>query len=141
VSSDDAAARLRALGQRVTPQRRLVLEAVASLGHATPEQIHAEVGPGADLSTVYRTLDLLEEVGLVQHTHLGHGSPTWSVAEGEVHVHLVCRSCDAVREIPAAVVGDLKSALEAAEGFEIDISHLALTGRCAQCRTKQDKTL
>jgi Fur family ferric uptake transcriptional regulator len=141
VSSDDAASRLRALGQRVTPQRRLVLEAVASLGHATPEQIHAEVGARADLSTVYRTLDLLEEVGLVQHTHLGHGSPTWSVAEGEVHVHLVCRVCDAVREISVSVVADLKSVLERTEGFEIDMSHLALTGRCARCRTKQDETL
>lgn len=140
MSSADAAERLRARGQRVTQQRRLVLEAVAALGHATPEQIHAEVGPGADLSTVYRTLDLLEEVGLVQHTHLGHGSPTWSIAEGEVHVHLVCRDCNTVREIPALMVADLQSTLEAKEGFEIDMSHLALTGRCAHCRTKRDIT-
>lgn len=138
MSSDDAATRLRALGQRVTPQRKLVLETVASLGHATPEQIHA--ASGVDLSTVYRTLDLLEEVGLVQHTHLGHGSPTWSIAEGEVHVHLVCRVCDAVLEIPAGVVEGLHRTLDEAHGFAVDLSHLSLTGVCAQCRTDRDKS-
>ncbi|MFN2537578.1 MAG: Fur family transcriptional regulator [Mycobacteriales bacterium] len=140
VSSDDAAERLRARGQRVTQQRRLVLEAVATLGHATPEQIHAAIQPGADLSTIYRTLELLEGLELVQHTHLGHGSPTWSLAQEDVHVHLVCRQCDAVREIPAEVVAGLQRTLDQDEGFAIDLSHLALTGLCEQCRTNRDKT-
>ena len=138
MSSVDVVERLRASGQRVTPQRRLVLEKVAALGHATPEQIHA--ASGVDLSTVYRTLELLEGLELVQHTHLGHGSPTWSMVEDHVHVHLVCRQCDAVREIPASVVAELQEKLAAEEGFAIDLSHLALTGRCAQCRTNPDET-
>ena len=67
--------RLRAGGYRVTPQRQLVLEAVARLEHATPEEIYGEVrqtARGINVSTVYRTLELLEQLGLVQHTHIHH---------------------------------------------------------------------
>lgn len=141
VEGEDAAQRLRARGLRVTPQRRRVLEAVASLGHATPEQIHAAVQPHADLSTVYRALELLEELELVRHTHLGHGSPTWSVREEEVHLHLVCQTCQSVREVPASVATDLQRRLEEEQGFWLDLGHLSLTGRCPQCRANRDETL
>ena len=66
-------------GLRLTPQRELVLSAVRSLGHATPEEVAEKVRsthPGINLSTVYRNLETLENVGLVQHTHLGHGGAT-----------------------------------------------------------------
>ena len=69
---------LRASGYRVTPQRQLVLEAVTKLEHATPEEIFADIhqtARGVNVSTVYRTLELLEQIGLVTHTHLGHGAP------------------------------------------------------------------
>jgi Fur family ferric uptake transcriptional regulator len=140
LSGEVATQRLRDGGYRVTPQRRRVLEAVASLGHATPEQIHAEVRPDADLATVYRTLTVLEQVGLVQHTHLGHGSPTWSVREDVVHLHLVCQQCQAVLEVPAAVAADLQSQLEREHGFLLDLGHLSLSGRCRQCVTNGAET-
>ena len=140
VEGEDAAQRLRARGLRVTPQRRLVLEAVATLGHATPEQIHAAVQPHADLSTVYRALELLEELELVRHTHLGHGSPTWSVREVDVHLHLVCQTCQAVLEVPAGVATDLQRRLDDEQGFWLDLGHLSMTGRCVQCRTNQGET-
>ena len=75
---------LRAGGYRVTPQRQLVLEAVARLEHATPEEIYGEVrqtARGVNVSTVYRTLELLEQLGLVQHTHIHHGAPSYHLAE------------------------------------------------------------
>ena len=68
-------------GLRMTPQRQLVLDAVRALGHATPEQICAQVqrtAPAVNITTIYRTLDLLDRIGLVRHTHLGHGAPTYS---------------------------------------------------------------
>ena len=74
---------LRARGYRVTPQRQLVLEAVARLDHATPEEIGAQVqqtARGVNISTIYRTLELLEQIGMVTHTHLGHGAPTYHLA-------------------------------------------------------------
>ena len=66
-------------GLRMTPQRQLVLNAVRALGHATPEQVCTQVqreAPAVNITTVYRSLDLLERLGLVRHTHLGHGAPT-----------------------------------------------------------------
>jgi Fur family ferric uptake transcriptional regulator len=83
---------------------------------------------------------LFEELGLVQHTHLGHGSPTWSVREDEVHLHLVCQICQSVLEVPAGVATDLQRRLEDEQGFWLDLGHLSLTGRCPQCRTNQEET-
>jgi Fur family ferric uptake transcriptional regulator len=127
---------LRARGYRLTPQRQLVLEAVGALGHSTPEEIVTEVRKTAaavNISTVYRTLELLEELGLVRHTHLGHGAPTYSVAGDDDHVHLVCRDCGAVQEASRELVGGTVEALRAELGFRVDIGHFALFGTCREC--------
>ena len=81
---------LRDKGLRLTPQRELVLAAVRELGHATPEEVAEKVRqthPGINLSTVYRNLETLENVGFVQHTHLGHGGATYHAAEELTHLH------------------------------------------------------
>jgi len=134
----DAAGQLRARGHRVTAQRRQVLEAVASLGHATPEQIHAAISPPVDLSTVYRTLELLESVELVHHTHFGHGSPSYSAAATADHLHLVCRECSGVVEAQASALTDLVRVLDRDKGFAVDVEHVALTGRCEACRRRHN---
>jgi Fur family ferric uptake transcriptional regulator len=129
-------AELRARGYRLTPQRQLVLEAVGDLGHGTPEEIASAVrrtASGVNISTVYRTLELLEEIGLVRHTHLGHGAPTYSVVGDDDHVHLVCRDCEAVEEASTALVQDLVARLAAEKGFTVDVGHVALFGRCRTC--------
>jgi Fur family transcriptional regulator, ferric uptake regulator len=128
---------LRASGYRVTPQRQLVLQAVTKLDHATPEEIYAEVrqtARGVNVSTVYRTLELLEEIGLVTHTHLGHGAPSYHLAADAQHVHLVCRQCERVTQLDPTAVGSLVTALELQQGFETDVAHLTVFGRCADCR-------
>ena len=127
---------LRSRGYRLTPQRQLVLEAVARLGHATPEDIATEVrqtATGVNISTVYRTLELLEELGLVQHTHLGHGAPTYSVASEDDHVHLVCRDCGAIDEAPPGLVAPIVEELARTRGFQVDVGHFAVFGRCQAC--------
>ena len=128
---------LRASGYRVTPQRQLVLEAVTKLEHATPEEIFADihqVARGVNVSTVYRTLELLEQIGLVTHTHLGHGAPRYHLAAEAQHVHLVCRDCEKIIQIEPAAVSGLVNALDADLGFETDVGHLTVFGRCADCR-------
>jgi len=135
-AAGDWQAELRARGYRLTPQRQLVLEAVGTLGHATPEEIAAAVhktASGVNISTVYRTLELLEELGLVQHTHLGHGAPTYSVASDDDHVHLVCRDCGGVDEVASEVVEDVVRRLSAERGFTVDVGHFAVFGRCRAC--------
>ena len=127
---------LRSRGYRLTPQRQLVLEAVGRLGHATPEDIAAavrETAQGVNISTVYRTLELLEELGLVQHAHLGHGAPTYSLASDSDHVHLVCRDCGVIGEAPPELVAPLVAELAESRGFQVDVGHFAVFGRCRDC--------
>jgi Fur family transcriptional regulator, ferric uptake regulator len=127
---------LRAHGYRVTPQRQLVLEAVTSLEHGTPEEICVEVqrtARGVNISTIYRTLELLEELGLVKHTHLGHGPPTYHLATEAEHVHLVCRDCGAVGDVTPKVADGLVGLLAREHGFETDVHHLTVYGRCKDC--------
>ena len=98
--SDDLAARLREQGLRLTPQRQLILRAVEELGHATPDEVLAHVRSqvsSVNASTVYRTLEVLEELGLVRHTHLSDRAPTYHSTREHEHVHVVCRRCHAVR--------------------------------------------
>ncbi len=123
-------------GMRMTPQRQLVLDSVRELGHATPEQVCKQIQsttPTVNITTVYRALDLLEELGLVRHTHLGHGAPTYSVEEHE-HVHLVCHHCGAIDEVPCELLDGLAAELDEHRGFALDATHLALSGTCRQCR-------
>jgi Fur family ferric uptake transcriptional regulator len=129
---------LRARGYRVTPQRQLVLEAIAGLDHATPEEIAAQVqktARGVNISTIYRTLELLDKLGLVTHTHLNHGAPTYHLATDADHVHLVCQICGRVSEVPPEGIRTLVVALDEEQGFETDVTHLTVFGRCADCRS------
>lgn len=127
-------------GMRMTPQRQLVLDALLDLGHATPEQIWQQVRrhtPTVNITTIYRTLELLEGLGVVRHTHLGHGAPTYSVHEHE-HVHLVCHRCGRVDEVPCEVMADLGDLLLRRHGFTLDPSHLALSGLCRDCSAARE---
>jgi Fur family ferric uptake transcriptional regulator len=126
-------------GMRMTPQRQFVLEALQDLGHATPEQICQHVQrstPTVNITTIYRTLELLEGLGVVRHTHLGHGAPTYSV-HGHEHVHLVCHGCGRVEEAPLEITAELCGTLRTRYGFVLDASHLALSGTCRECRARE----
>jgi Fur family ferric uptake transcriptional regulator len=128
---------LRARGYRVTPQRQLVLEAVTKLEHATPEEIWADVqqtARGVNISTIYRALELLEQLGLVTHTHLGHGAPSYHLAAEDKHVHLVCSQCGRIMQVGPEAVAPLVSALDEQYGFQTDVGHLTVFGRCRECR-------
>ncbi len=128
--------RLRARGYRLTPQRQLVLDAVSTLGHATPEDAHAwvtERASGVSISTIYRTLELLEDLGLVKHAHLTHGAPTYHAAAAPEHVHLVCRGCGEITEVEPDTVAPLVDLLRRERAFVADVGHLTVFGECARC--------
>ena len=128
---------LRERGQRMTPQRQLILEAVQSIdGHISVEAVHARVAarfPQVNISTVYRTLDLLQELGLVTHTHFDDGVAQYHRAEETPHQHLVCRSCGSEQELDLAVLEPLGSELRTRYGFLADLAHFALVGLCQAC--------
>lgn len=127
---------LRHHGYRITPQRQLVLEAVNALGHATPEELLSEVQKTAgavNLSTIYRTLEVLEAVGLVTHAHIGHGAPTYHTVDTDLHIHLVCDTCGAVSSVPADAAASFVALMREQAGFETDVAHVSLHGQCAAC--------
>lgn len=128
--------RLRASGHRLTPQRELVLAAVEKLGHATPDEVHAEVrrhSESVNLSTVYRTLELLNELGLIRHAHLSDRAPTYHSATGHEHAHFVCRSCRALVSVSREEMEVALGPVAARHGFHPDYGHLTVFGLCGTC--------
>jgi Fur family ferric uptake transcriptional regulator len=129
------AAQLHSHGMRMTPQRQRVVDAVTQLVHATPDQV-AELVPDVDLTTVYRTLETLEQIGVLAHTHLGHGAPSYRLASDD-HLHVVCHSCSSVVNAPPGLADELISRLADERGFTVDRSHLTVFGTCVDCRSKE----
>jgi Fur family transcriptional regulator, ferric uptake regulator len=128
---------LRERGLRMTPQRQLILEAIESLeGHISAEAVHSRVTeqfPQINISTVYRTLDLLEEMQLVRHTHFDDGVAQYHLAQTELHQHLICRVCGTEQELDVDILRPLGELLDKRYGFQLDLAHFALIGRCAHC--------
>lgn len=127
---------LRASGHRLTPQREQVLAAVESLGHGTPDEVHAEVrrqGHDVNLSTIYRTLELLDGLGLIHHAHISDRAPTYHSDGGHRHAHLVCRGCREVFSVGREEAATALEPLVAPHGFTPDYGHLTVFGLCAKC--------
>jgi len=127
---------LRERGYRLTPQRELILGAVHELGHATPDEVLAHVRERAssvNISTVYRTLEVLEELGLVRHAHLSDRAPTYHSVGGHEHFHLVCRNCRRVISVDLDVASGFVDRLSEDHGFVPDLGHLTVFGRCEEC--------
>ena len=134
-SSGDWRERLRERGYRLTPQRELILQAVERLGHATPDEVLAEVrtrSTAVNASTVYRTLEVLEELGLIRHAHLSDRAPTYHSTSEHEHFHLVCRNCHKVISVDPGVLAPVTERLIADHGFTIDIGHLTVFGTCEE---------
>ena len=129
--------RLRDQGLRWTPQRSTVIEVLAeSNGHITAAELVDRCrtrDPSTIPSTVYRTLDVLEELGLVRHGHRADGREEFHVLPAAEHGHLHCAECGATWEIGREQAAGVASALRAGDGFEIDIGHVTLVGRCREC--------
>jgi len=127
---------LRAKGHRITPQRKLILAAVAQLPHPTPESIlqHLrQTEPTLNLSTVYRNLTVLQESGLITHAHIGTGSAVYHLADEHAHLHLNCLNCGRLVSAAASIAADFAREVSAQTGFLIDPTHAAVYGTCADC--------
>jgi Fur family ferric uptake transcriptional regulator len=134
IVADDWRTRLRESGHRLTPQRELILAAVEELRHATPDQVFAHVrqqSEAVNISTVYRTLEVLEGLGLVRHAHLSDRAPTYHSVTDHEHFHLVCRNCGRVESVGPGVLTDLRDTLRDDHSFAMDVGHLTVFGTCA----------
>lgn len=121
----------------MTTARRAVLHALIEghPRHASAEELAEAVRdehPDVHLSTVYRTLDAFEQLGVVTHVHLGHGRAIYHLTD-ELHHHAACEGCGKVLQLPDAIFSDVQAMLQRSYGFELDAHHFALVGRCARC--------
>jgi Fur family ferric uptake transcriptional regulator len=130
---------LRAEGHRITTPRRLLIQSLLDAGgHRTAEELAQAVqsrAPDVHLSTIYRNLEELERLGVIEHAHLGHGAATYHLAAVN-HGHLVCGECDTVIEVPDELFSVLRDDASARFGFTIDPHHFAMLGLCAACAAK-----
>jgi len=141
---NDLRNRLRDSGYRMTPQRELILAAVERLGHATPDEVLAEVrthSESVNASTVYRTLEVLEGLGLVRHAHLSDRAPTYHSVTDHEHFHLVCRNCGRVVSVAPDVLEPLTRRLREDQDFVVDVGHLTVFGHCGSCPDRPEENL
>jgi len=128
---------LREKGFRMTPQRMMIVAAIEnSTSHISAEEIYAQVTekyPNVNISTIYRTLDTLEELKLVTKTDLGDGCVRYHPADKGHHHHLVCRECGAIIDLDEKVLIGLQEALLRDYNFIADLRHLGISGRCVKC--------
>lgn len=133
---------LKDRGERVTTARHGLLATMVSTSqHRSADQLAAEVArthPAIHRATIYRTLETLRRLGIVEHTHLGHGPAVYHLAE-DVHQHLVCEGCGWVVEAPATLFSSVERRLRRDFGFEMRPNHFAVVGRCRQCAARQDE--
>lgn len=136
--SRDTVHRLSEMGYRLTPQRMMILSAIeGSESHISAEEIYAQVVakyPHVNISTVYRTLELLKRLGLVTETDLGEGRVRYHPADKGHHHHLVCEECGAIIDLDESTLFPLKDALLRNYKFVADLRHLAIFGRCTNCQ-------
>ncbi len=129
---------LRGKGYRLTPQRMMIVEALhRSDEHVSAEEIYAEVKakyPYANISTVYRTLELLKELGLVTEIALGDGCVRFHPADKGHHHHLVCQKCGKIIDLPESALSRLEETLNNMYQFKADLKHMAVFGLCSDCQ-------
>lgn len=136
-STTDVIDVLRGRGLRMTPQRRaIVAEIMRTQGHISPTALARKVQgemPGVNASTIYRTLSLLEEVGVLAHAHLESGAE-YHRAEDAGHVHLTCSNCGDKDDLSMQEAAALSELIERHHRFLPDLTHFAISGLCADCR-------
>jgi Fur family ferric uptake transcriptional regulator len=134
----DIVRKLSEKGYRLTPQRIMIVSAIEdSDGHISAEEIYAQVVakyPHVNISTVYRTLELLKQLGLVTETDFGEGRVRYHPAGKGHHHHLVCTECGTVIDLDESLLSSLESMLLREYKFSADLKHLAIFGRCVKCR-------
>jgi Fur family ferric uptake transcriptional regulator len=134
---------LQEKGHRLTPQRMLIIEALHNADkHISAEEIYEQLHsryPYANISTVYRTLELLKKLDLVTETDFGEGRVRYHVAEKGHHHHLVCHSCGKVIHLKESALYPLRDALLQEYNFDANLRHLAISGECKTCRGKKRK--
>ncbi|MEA3351481.1 MAG: Fur family transcriptional regulator [Chloroflexota bacterium] len=132
---------LRQKGYRLTPQREMIIEALAHGGtHMTADEIFAKIQmrtQSVNIATVYRTLDMLVEEGLSRRTDLGEGQIAYASPKHGPHIHLVCKHCHQIIEADQEMLSELHKRLSEEYSFNADLQHISIFGTCTQCQKRE----
>ena len=124
-------------GIRVTPQRAIIMQAIEALsGHVTADEIFDKVqavNEFISLATVYRTLDLLKNLGMVTESHMGTSTAHYALPTHGFHHHAVCRICNASIELPHNLFAPITQTLQDDYDFMVDDKHVVVLGWCKAC--------
>ncbi|MBN9389354.1 MAG: transcriptional repressor [Chloroflexi bacterium] len=140
---NDVASLFEQRGIRWTPQRQLVLDTFQRRsGHISAEEVHSEISktfPRVNLSTVYRTLELLCELGVAVEVvpNKGDDRRRYELVEGAEHYHLICEICGAEMELAPEVIKQLQAQIQERYNFQLKLPHFVGLGRCANCRENE----
>ena len=128
---------LKEKGFKLTPQRKLIMDIIHDTEvHLTTEKIITYVQermPGVHKSTIYRTLELLEETGCVYKSELGNQSIYHHAEEGHHH-HLVCTKCGKFVDCEEDLFAPVEKSIGEEYGFRVDFRHVVMSGLCEECR-------
>ncbi len=137
--------KLRERGYRLTLQREMVLHILHEApDHPTAEEVFSRVSAvssAVDLSTVYRTLELLQALDLVTSFELGDGQRRYELLTvHHPHHHLLCRGCGKLLKVDAAELQPLVDALRGSQGFVAQLEHMVIPGLCRECARDAGQT-
>jgi Fe2+ or Zn2+ uptake regulation protein len=134
---DDVGGRLRARGERMTAPRRAVLTVLARqeehLGAEAVVEAVSALDPAVHRASVYRALEALSELGVVQHVHVGHGGTAYHLTDPHVHLHAQCRRCAVILDLEPGLLDGVAGTLLSAHAFVLEPGHVALSGLCERC--------
>src|SRR3990170_8100430 len=136
---------LKRRGQRITPQRAVILETIAHMQrHVSAQEVFEQARlrlPGLHLATVYRALDGLQQAGLVDPFHAGPGQTRFAMTqEDHPHGHLVCQRCGRTESFDPCMAQELAEQVAERHGYQVNLSHLTLRGLCSECRALSPDT-
>ena len=134
---------LRKRGYRITPQREMIIQAVAhSPRHITAEEVTEQLGVHANsinIATIYRTLDLLWQEGFACRNDLSEGKSVYATFQHGPHIHLVCRRCNKVIDADIEILNSLEKDLQRKYNFQSDLDHFSIFGVCSICQDKSNR--
>lgn len=129
---------LRQKGYRITPQREMIIQAIAHTSkHMTAEEIYAEVQTrtqALNLATIYRTLEVLVDESLATRIDLGEGQIVYATVEHGPHIHLVCRGCGHIKNADPQLLTPIEDQLQTEHSFAPDLNHISIFGLCSHCK-------
>lgn len=138
ISAQRILEQVRTAGERVTPQRQMVIQALAASGaHLTLQEVREYITDEENMTlaepTIYRILQWLKDLGIIAQTDIAERGVVYQIISTPPHHHLICLHCNRIIDIDDRLMADLRQQLQQLHGFQARIDHMAIYGLCPEC--------